>query len=157
MKNTRSDGLDGDGFRFVYMNQDGSVREVSPVERAELSAEYAGADSGRPYIKNAVGDRDGWGSVSGYIARAALPGGIAVLPVHDDFDVRVKEFGFDPLDAHRAAGDIIEVRPDGAVSCTPNPDVSAEERLERMRDWQLAHQRARERLAAVEQSSRDAT
>ena len=51
------------------------------------------------------------------------------------------------VDPHRAAGDIIETRADGSISCTPNPAISRTERFERMRDWHLAHQRRRERLA----------
>ena len=71
------------------------------------------------------------------------------LPVHPDFDARTKELDFDKLAPHRAAGDIIETRADGSVSCTPNPQISSTERFEMMRSWQLAHQRERERLAMV--------
>ncbi len=30
------------GFKFVYVNQDGSVREVSPGEQGYLSQEFRG-------------------------------------------------------------------------------------------------------------------
>jgi hypothetical protein len=57
------------GFKFVYVNQDGSVRELSPEERGYLSEEFPGEDGGRPYIKWSYESRDGWGSKSGFIER----------------------------------------------------------------------------------------
>jgi hypothetical protein len=135
--------------KFVYMNQDGSVRELSPEERTYLSKEFSGGDSGRPYIKSSCKSRDGWGSLSGFIERRKVPVRIKIFPVHPDFDDRVKELGFDMLGSHRAAGDIIETRADGSVTCIPNPQISTTERFELMRSWQLAHQRERERLAMV--------
>jgi len=138
------------GFRYVYVNQDGSVREVSPAERTYISTEFAGSDSGRPYIKASFEARDGWGSLSGFIERCMVPARIRVAPVHPDYDARAEELGFDILDAHRAAGDIIERNADGSVSWTPNPRIPHEERYEMIRDWELSYQRRRERLARVD-------
>lgn len=137
------------GFKFVYVNQDGSARELSPGEQAYLSEEFSGGDGGRPYIKSNYESRNGWGSLSGFIERRKVPARVKILPVHPDFDAREKELGFDILDSHRAAGDIIETHADGTVSCIPNPQISRTERFELMRGWQLAHQRRRERLAMV--------
>ncbi|NKB48461.1 MAG: hypothetical protein GKS02_03740 [Alphaproteobacteria bacterium] len=138
-------------FEFVYVNQDGSVRELSPAERTYVSSEFSGGDSGRPYIKSNHKSRDAWGSLSGFIERGELPARTKILPVHPDFDARVKELGFDKLDAHRAAGDIIETNADGSITCTPNPRISREEGFELMRRWNLAHQQERERLAVFGQ------
>ncbi len=150
---SRSRGSIGSSVEFVYVNQDGSVREPSPAEQAYLSDEFSGGDSGRPYVKERYESRDGWGSLSGFIERRNVPADIAVSPVHPDFDAREAELGFDPLDPHRAAGDIIETRADGSTSCTPNPQISGARRFALMRDWHLAHQRARERLAMVHHTS----
>jgi hypothetical protein len=144
-------------FEFVYINQDGSVRELSPAERAYLSKEFSGEDSGRPYIKSDYKSRDGWGSLSGFIERSKVPAQIEISPVHPDFDARAKDLSFDKLDSHRAAGDIIEVHADGSVSCIPNPRISSAERFELMRNWHLAHQRERERLAVVHRPIEDAS
>lgn len=144
------------GFRFVYVNQDGSVRELSPAEQTYLSKEFSGGDSGRPYIKSSYKSRDGWGSLSGFIERGKVPARIKISAVHPDFDARAKELGFDMLDSHRAAGDIIETHADGSVACTPNPRISNTERFELMRSWQLAYQRERERLAMVHDPNDDA-
>jgi hypothetical protein len=137
------------GLEFVHVNQDGSVRELSPAEKAYLSEEFSGGDSGRPYIKSTYMSRDGWGSISGFIARRRVPVRIKILPVHPDYDARAKELGFDMLGSNRAAGDIIEIRADGSVACIPNPKISRAERFELSRRWHLADQRQREMLAVV--------
>jgi hypothetical protein len=114
-----------------------------------LSKEISNGDSGRPYVKSSYKSRDGWGSLSGFIERRKVPAQIKISPVHPDLDARVNELGFDMLDSHRAAGDIIETNSDGSVACIPNPQISNAERFELMRNWHLAHQRERERLAMV--------
>ncbi|NNE82418.1 MAG: hypothetical protein HKN28_00450 [Alphaproteobacteria bacterium] len=156
MRNLGSPRSNAPGFTFVYVNQDGSARELSPGERTYLSEEISGGDSGRPYIKSGYTSRDGWGSLSGFIERHKLPAHIKILPVHPHFDARVEDLGFDKLDAHRAAGDIIETNADGSIRCTPNPQISREDSLELMRRWNLAHQRERERLAMVQSPNDEA-
>ena len=137
------------GFKFVYVNQDGSAREVSPAERAFLSTEFAGGDSGRPYVKSSYKSRDGWGSLSGFIERRQVPARIRILPVHPDFDARVESRDFDVLESHRFAGDVIEKQADGSVACTPNPTISTRDRFELVRRWHLEDQRKREALAVA--------
>lgn len=138
------------GFAFVYVNQDGTVRELSPGERRYLSTIFDGADGARPYIKSAYKSRDGWGSISGYIERRRVPRRIAIAPVHPEYDARVERHPFDPMGAFRAAGDIVETRDDGSVSFTPNPAIPPRESLERARAHHLAEQRRREALAKGE-------
>ena len=138
------------GFGYVYVNQDGSARELSPDERDYLQQEFSGADGGRPYVKDLYEARDGWGSLSGFLARGKLPAHIPVQPVRPDYDAAVKRLGQSILDVHRAVGDFIEHRPDGTILCTPNPAVSAQERFARSREHYLAQQRAREELARGE-------
>lgn len=84
----------------VYVNLDGSVRELSPGEKEYVHAEYPIGDSGRPYIKQRYDDKDGWGSMSGFLERDRLPEGVEVLPVHPDYDARVEadRDGRDPLE-----------------------------------------------------------
>lgn len=138
------------GFKFVYVNQDGTARELSPGEREYVSAEYSGGDSGRPYIKSSFESVDGWGSQSGFIPRRRVPTEIRILPIHPDFDAREKALGDDILASFRAAGDIVETREDGSVVCTPNPQLSTKERFELSRKYHLEEQRRREALAKFE-------
>lgn len=140
-------------FSFVYVNQDGSVREVSPEERGYLSEKFSGGDGGRPYIKPSFESRDGWGSLSGFMARRHVPSGTRILPVHQDYDTRKKQLQFDDLDTHRAAGDIIETQEGGAIACYRNPKISETERFELIRNWHLTQQRKREILAACHSES----
>ncbi len=137
------------GFKYVYVNQDGSARELSPADQAYLSEEFSGADGGRPYIKSSYESTDGWGSQSGYIERRRVPWRVAILPVHPDYDAREKAVGQDMFGAHRAAEDIIETNPDGSVTCTPNPKLSSIERFELFRKYTLAEQQRREALAKI--------
>lgn len=140
------------GFEFVHVNHDGSVRELSPEERAYLTAEFSPGDSGRPYVKTFYAGRDGWGSRSGFIRRRAVPSHLTIEPVHPDYDARVKALVVDPLASHRAAGDIIATQADGSVLRTPNPSISRVERFRLMRRHVLAEASVREELARSESS-----
>jgi hypothetical protein len=135
------------GFKYVHVNQDGSVRELSPEEQTYLSTTFQGGDSGRPYVKSSYESRDGWGSRSGYLSRNRVPRRLTIDAVHPNYDAAVKELGEDILDSHRAAGDVIERNADGSVACRPNPAISRRERFERVRSHMLAQQRRREALA----------
>jgi hypothetical protein len=137
------------GFKFVYVNHDGSVRDLSPGEQAYLSEQFSAGDSGRPYIKSRYKSADGWGSQSGFIERRRVPSRITILPVHPNYDVLEKELGHDMLGSLRAAGDIIETNDDGSITCTPDPSISRKERFERSRAHVLAEQRRREALAKI--------
>ena len=138
------------GFEFVYVNQDGSVRELSPGESAYLGEDFSGADGGRPYIKNSYRSKDGWGSQSGFIERRCIPTRISILQVHPDYDARENEIEYDPLGSDRAAGDIIKKCPDGSIMCSPNPNISRSRRFELARQYVLEDQRRRELLARNE-------
>jgi hypothetical protein len=140
---------DEPGFEYVYVNQDGSVREISPGERAYLSEDFAGGDGGRPYVKSNYKCLDGWGSQSGFMGRHRVPAGIYISPVHPDYDAREKRIEFDMFDSHRAAGDTIETNEDGSITCTPSPHLSTATRFEIMREHMLAEQRRREALAKI--------
>lgn len=77
--------MKSDDFPFVYVNQDGTVRELCADEKAYLSQEFHGSDGGRPYIKDAYNARDGWGSLSGFLQRSLVPVGVDVRPVNPDY------------------------------------------------------------------------
>lgn len=67
-------------FPFVYVEVDGTARELSIDERAYLETGFDGADGNRPYIKVEYGQRDGWGELSGFLHRSKLPAGTPVSP-----------------------------------------------------------------------------
>lgn len=68
------------GFEFVYVEDDGKVREVSEDDQRYLNTAFWPGDGGRPYIKTRYQNRDGWGSVSGFIPRRRVPRRIAISP-----------------------------------------------------------------------------
>jgi hypothetical protein len=65
-------------YPYIYVNADGTARELHTSERAYLETEFKGGDSAMPYIKDSYEGRNGWGEISGYLKRAALPSGMPV-------------------------------------------------------------------------------
>ena len=72
-------------YPYIYVNADGTARELHAAERAYLEKEFKGGDGAMPYIKDSYDERNGWGELSGYLKRKALPTGTAVAdaPVED--------------------------------------------------------------------------
>lgn len=136
------------GFKYVYVNQDGSVREVSPGEQAYLSEDFPGWDSSRPYIKTSYESSDGWGSQSGFIERRRVPSRLPILPVNPNYDAAEKALEKERSDPYRADADLFVQNADGSVG--PNPAIRRKERFQRIRSHQLAQQRRREELAKVQ-------
>jgi len=63
----------------VYVNTDGSVRELQPIERKYLETPFDPCDGARPYIKDGYGKRNGWGELTGFLPRPDLPTGTQIL------------------------------------------------------------------------------
>ncbi len=61
------------GYEFVFVNEDGTAREVSLSERLYLQTKYLGGDGDRPYIKTKYGERTPNGKISGFCYRRKLP------------------------------------------------------------------------------------
>jgi hypothetical protein len=60
-------------YPYVYVNADGTARELHADERSYLETEFKGGDGAMPYIKSRYDERNGWGELSGYLERALLP------------------------------------------------------------------------------------
>ena len=67
-------------YPYIYVEADGTARELHAGERAYLEMEFEGADGARPYFKGRYQQRDGWGALSGYMKRAKLRAGMTVRP-----------------------------------------------------------------------------
>jgi len=65
-------------YPYIYINADGTARELHPNERAWLETEYALGDGAAPRVKDSYDDRNGWGEIKGYLQRADLPAGMPV-------------------------------------------------------------------------------
>jgi hypothetical protein len=67
-------------YPYVYVNADGTAREVHAGEREYLEKEFIGGDSGAPYIKSDYAERNGWGELNGYLKRSDLPARTEIHP-----------------------------------------------------------------------------
>jgi hypothetical protein len=65
-------------YPYVFINADGTARELHADERAWLETEYKGGDGAAPYIKGSYEQRNGWGELNGYLKRDTLPAGTPV-------------------------------------------------------------------------------
>lgn len=137
---------------FVYVNQDGSVRELTGDERQYLSQEFAPDDSGRPYVKQSFESQDGLGSISGFLHSSKLPQHVLVELANPDYVAPALDFRHQLIEESEYFGDIVTENSDGSTTVSPNPDMSRNRR----RQLALERQRARERLAEHPQHLRSA-
>lgn len=136
-----------DADEFVYVNQDGSVRELSPDEREYLSQGFSPGDGGRPYIKTSYESQDGWGSISGFLPRNRAPRHVVIEPVNPTYVPPGFDARREMIEDSRRVGDVVTESADGSVQCAPNPNIPLERRFELLRKIQLERQRERETLA----------
>jgi hypothetical protein len=64
---------------LVYVNEDGSVRELTAAEKTYVDTEFSPLDGARPDIKSDYLERTARG-FQGYLLRAAVPDGVSVHP-----------------------------------------------------------------------------
>ena len=62
-------------YPYVFVENDGSVRELHSEERKYLETPFSPFDGGRPYTKEDYESRDGWKSIKGFCLRAKIPDG----------------------------------------------------------------------------------
>jgi hypothetical protein len=67
------------GFKYVFVEEDGCVRELDQEEVKYLSEIFAPNDGARPYIKTRYSERTPDGKISGFILRRRIPKQIKIL------------------------------------------------------------------------------
>jgi hypothetical protein len=138
-------------FPYVYVNHDGTARELSPDERKYLQTEFAPGDGNRPYIKGTYRSRDGRGLMSGFIDRSRLPEDVEVRRVNPRFDDIVKDNYAHPVEESiresEKVGIIVTRLPDGSVAHDPDPAIPQDELRRRLRQVWLEDQQKREEWA----------
>lgn len=60
-------------YPYVYIQKDGSARELHPSEREYLETPFHFGDGARPYVKSTYEERNGWSDVNGFLERARVP------------------------------------------------------------------------------------
>ena len=73
--------------RFVWIDDEGRARELSPDECKYLATPFAPTDGGRPYVKRYYTKRTPDRRMIGYLEREKLPKGLEVHPYdgHGEF------------------------------------------------------------------------
>lgn len=74
------------GFEYVYVEDDGSARELDAEERVYLSTKFEGGDGSRPYTKFRYETLTPDGRLSGYLRRRQLPKSVPIRPTPDRKD-----------------------------------------------------------------------
>jgi len=64
-------------YPFVYVEHDGSYRELLDDEREHLETPFHPADGSRPYVKSSYFSRTPAGRLDGFLRRSRLPRNLA--------------------------------------------------------------------------------
>lgn len=70
-----------EGFPYVSVESDGSVRELYEDEIEYLNTKFEPSDSGRPYVKSRHGSLTPDGRIDGFILRRRVPFWIEIKEV----------------------------------------------------------------------------
>jgi len=65
---------------LIWINDDGSARELSEADKKYVDTEFSPFDGARPYIKSTYQSRNGWGELKGYLERNKVPQDIPIGP-----------------------------------------------------------------------------
>ena len=65
---------------LIWIEADGSARELTAAEKKHVDAEFGPFDGARPYVKSRHDERNGWGELAGYLQRDKLPPTVAINP-----------------------------------------------------------------------------
>ena len=76
-------GADVRREELVFVEEDGSVRELTAAERAYVTTKFAGDDSGRPSVKRSYGSVGPDGKRSGFLPRGIVPGHVSIRKAAD--------------------------------------------------------------------------
>jgi len=65
-------------YPYVYVNDNGSFRELTKEDKEYLQEKYHPADSGRPYVKQRYKSKTPTGNIRGFCKRSKIPKGLIV-------------------------------------------------------------------------------
>jgi len=119
-----------DGYKYVYVEDDGSAREIASDEKEHLETKYHPADGASPYIKLRYESLNGWGNLAGYLPRRQLPKNIMIAQAPSKQFVDKNKMREAMIDEHKKAGDTLIENPDGSFTIELNKNISMQERYE---------------------------
>ena len=65
---------------LVYINDDGSARELTEADKKYVDTEFSPLDGARPYIKSHYSQHTALGEIRGYLPRTEVPEGVPINP-----------------------------------------------------------------------------
>jgi len=65
---------------LVFIDNDGSARELTEAEKIYVDTEFSPFDGARPYIKSRYDQRNASGELTGYLQRQRLPQDVSIKP-----------------------------------------------------------------------------
>ncbi len=65
---------------LVYINEDGSARELTEADKRYVDTEFSPLDGARPYIKSHYFQRTALGEIRGYLPRSEVPDRVPIKP-----------------------------------------------------------------------------
>jgi hypothetical protein len=65
---------------LVWINDDGSARELTEADKKYVDSDFSPFDGARPYVKPTYRSRNGWGEIKGYLERDRLPNNVPINP-----------------------------------------------------------------------------
>ncbi|MFT3894866.1 MAG: hypothetical protein QM730_24820 [Anaerolineales bacterium] len=65
-------------YPYVYVNDDGTVRELRADERSYLETSFHPVDGARPYVKSSYHQKNGRGNLGGFCRRKKIPSHIVI-------------------------------------------------------------------------------
>lgn len=65
---------------LVYINDDGSARELTETDKEYIDTEFSPFDGARPHIKSHYSQRTAMGEIRGYLPRREVPDGVPIDP-----------------------------------------------------------------------------
>jgi len=71
---------------LVYINDDGSARELTEADKKYVDTEFSPLDGARPYIKSHYSQRTALGEIRGYLPRTQVPDGVHIKPAPPESD-----------------------------------------------------------------------
>lgn len=63
---------------LIYINEDGSARELTQADKKYVDTEFSPLDGARPYIKSHYSQRTALGEIRGYLPRTEVPDGMPI-------------------------------------------------------------------------------
>lgn len=80
-------------YPYVYVEKDGTVRELHASEHKHLETPFYPTDGSRPYVKNSYNQKNAVGSMRGYCLRSKIPSHIKIddSPTEDPITLSKQE------------------------------------------------------------------